>query len=292
VQTPEISSLSTGERVISEHVPGVRSISLGFWIGAGSRDETDSRAGVSHFIEHLLFKGTATHTAQEIAEVFDGLGGELNAATSRETTVVYARIPDDRLETALDVMIGMVYEPAFAEVDSEREVVLEEIAMVEDNPQDLVHDVVAEAVFGSHPLGRPVIGRAEVISSVGRRALKSFHGAAYTADNLVVAAAGNLEHARLVELLGSRIPSTPTVSRCPHSINERPRSTPSRTPITFGRPAVTSCSSTSSPRLRMCAATALAICVSPAAPATSDGFTESIAISSRSRTRQGSIIIT
>jgi len=213
VQTPEISSLSTGERVISEHVPGVRSISLGFWIGAGSRDETDSRAGVSHFIEHLLFKGTATHTAQEIAEVFDGLGGELNAATSRENTVVYARIPDDRLETALDVMIGMVYEPAFAEVDSEREVVLEEIAMVEDNPQDLVHDVVAEAVFGSHPLGRPVIGRAEVISSVGRRALKSFHGAAYTADNLVVAAAGNLEHARLVELLGSRIPSTPAGAR-------------------------------------------------------------------------------
>ena len=209
MQHPETSSLSTGERVISERVPGVRSISLGFWIGAGSRDETDHRAGVSHFIEHLLFKGTATHSAQEIAEVFDGLGGELNAATSRETTVVYARIPDDRLETALDVMVGMVYEPAFAEVDSEREVVLEEIAMVEDNPQDLVHDVVAEAVFGAHPLGRPVIGRAEVISSVTRRALQSFHAAAYTADNLVIAAAGNLEHDRLVELLEARIPSTP-----------------------------------------------------------------------------------
>ncbi|MGI9111740.1 MAG: M16 family metallopeptidase [Gaiellaceae bacterium] len=208
MQTHKLSSLPTGERVISEHVPGVRSISLGFWIGSGSRDETDHRAGVSHFIEHLLFKGTARHTAQEIAEIFDGLGGELNAATSRETTVVYARIPDDRLETALDVMIGMVYEPAFAEVDSEREVVLEEIAMVEDNPQDLVHDIVAEAVFGTHPLGRPVIGRAEVIASVGLRALQSFHGAAYTADNLVVAAAGNLEHGRLVELLEARIPTT------------------------------------------------------------------------------------
>ncbi len=213
MQTHELSSLPTGERVISEHVPGVRSISLGFWIGSGSRDETDHRAGVSHFIEHLLFKGTARHTAQEIAEVFDGLGGELNAATSRETTVVYARIPDDRLETALDVMIGMVYAPAFAEVDSEREVVLEEIAMVEDNPQDLVHDIVAEAVFGTHPLGRPVIGRAEVISSVGLRALQSFHGAAYTADNLVVAAAGNLEHGRLVELLEARIPTTPASVR-------------------------------------------------------------------------------
>ena len=213
MQTHELSSLPTGERVISEHVPGVRSVSLGFWVGSGSRDETDHRAGVSHFIEHLLFKGTARHNAQEIAEVFDGLGGELNAATSRETTVVYARIPDDRLETALDVMIGMVYEPAFAEVDSEREVVLEEIAMVEDNPQDLVHDIVAEAVFGTHPLGRPVIGRAEVISSVGLRALQSFHGAAYTADNLVVAAAGNLEHGRLVELLEARIPTTPASVR-------------------------------------------------------------------------------
>ena len=213
MQRYELSTLPTGERVISEQVPGVRSVSLGFWIGAGSRDETDSRAGVSHFIEHLLFKGTARHTAQEIAEVFDGLGGELNAATSRETTVAYARIPDDRLETALDVMIGMVYEPAFAEVDSEREVVLEEIAMVEDNPQDLVHDVVAEAVFGSHPLGRPVIGRASVISSISRRALQTFHSAAYTADNLVVAAAGNIEHERLVELLAARIPSTPAGTR-------------------------------------------------------------------------------
>ena len=209
MQDYELSSLSTGERVISEQVPGVRSVSLGFWIGAGSRDETDHRAGVSHFIEHLLFKGTAKHSAQEIAEVFDGLGGELNAATSRETTVLYARVPDDRLETALDVMVGMVYEPAFAELDSEREVVLEEIAMVEDNPQDLVHDVVAEAVFGSHPLGRPVIGRAEVISSVSRRALLGFHAAAYTADNLVVAAAGNLEHGKLAELLEARVPATP-----------------------------------------------------------------------------------
>jgi predicted Zn-dependent peptidase len=213
VQAHEISRLSTGERVISELVPSVRSVSIGFWIGSGSRDETGGRAGLSHFIEHLLFKGTGRHTAQEIAEIFDGLGGELNAATSRETTMVYARVPDERLETALDVMIGMVYEPAFAEVDSEREVVLEEIAMVEDNPQDLVHDVVAEAVFGSHPLGRPVIGRAEVISSVGRKALQSFHRAAYAAENIVVSAAGNVEHGRLLTLLEARIPATPAEIR-------------------------------------------------------------------------------
>ena len=213
MQRYELSRLSTGERVISEEVPNVRSVSLGFWIGTGSRDETDARAGVSHFIEHLLFKGTASHSAQEIAEIFDGLGGELNAATSRETTLVYARVPDDRLEPALDVMVGMVYDPAFEEIDAEREVVLEEIAMVDDNPQDLVHDVVAEAVFGGHPLGRPVIGRADVISSVSRRALSSYHRAAYAHDNIVVAAAGNVTHERVVELLSARLPKTETPTR-------------------------------------------------------------------------------
>ncbi len=168
---PKLTELATGERVISERVPGVRSVALGFWIGAGSRDEPVARAGVSHFIEHLLFKGSSRYSAQEIAEIFDELGGELNAATSRETTVLYARIPDDRLERALDVMTDMVFRPTFTDVDSEREVVLEEIAMVEDTPNDLVHDIASEAVFGSHPLGRPVIGRADVISSVSRRAL-------------------------------------------------------------------------------------------------------------------------
>jgi predicted Zn-dependent peptidase len=213
VQEYELSRLATGERLISELVPSVRSVSLGFWIGAGSRDETDARAGVSHFIEHLLFKGSRTHSAQEIAEIFDGLGGELNAATSRETTVVYARIPDDRVEQALDVIVGMVYEPVFGEVDSEREVVLEEIAMVEDNPQDLVHDIVAEAVFGSHSLGRPVIGRAEVISSITRRSLAAYHRDTYAGDNIVVAAAGNIEHERLSALLAERLPATGTSGR-------------------------------------------------------------------------------
>jgi predicted Zn-dependent peptidase len=204
VSDHELTTLPTGERVITERIPGVRSVALGFWIGAGSRNEPDAKAGVSHFIEHLLFKGSSRYSAQQIAEIFDGLGGELNAATSRETTVVYARVPDERLETAVDVMADMVFEPAFVEVDAEREVVLEEIAMVEDNPQDLVHDIVAEAVFGSHPLGRPVIGRAEVIAGVSRRSLAAYHRGAYVGSNIVVAAAGNLEHGRLVELLSAR----------------------------------------------------------------------------------------
>jgi predicted Zn-dependent peptidase len=204
VSKHDLTELGSGERVISERVPGVRSVALGFWIGAGSRDESDSRAGVSHFIEHLLFKGSSRYSAQEIAEIFDELGGELNAATSRETTVVYARIPDHGLERALDVMADMVFRPAFVDVDSEREVVLEEIAMVEDTPNDLVHDIASAAVFGSHPLGRPVIGNAEVISSVSRRALASYHRRAYQPERIVLAAAGTIRHDELVTMLRER----------------------------------------------------------------------------------------
>ena len=196
-----LTELDTGERVISERLVHVRSVAIGFWIGAGSRDETDAKAGLSHFIEHLLFKGTASYTAQQIAEIFDTLGGELNAATSREHTVVFARVPDERLETALDVMGEMIFAPAFAEMDAEREVVLEEIAMYEDQPQELVHDLISEATFGSHPLGRPVIGRAEVISSVSRRTVSSYHRSMYVPGNVVVAAAGNLKHEEFERLL-------------------------------------------------------------------------------------------
>lgn len=196
-----MSELDSGERVISERLSQVRSVSIGFWIGVGSRDERDAKAGISHFLEHLLFKGSRSYTAQEIAEVFDSLGGELNAATSREHTVVYARVADHHLERALDVMTDMVYAPLFAELDSEREVVLEEIAMYDDTPQDLVHDLVTEAVFGPHPLGRPVIGSAEVISSITRRSVSAFHRAMYLPGNVVVAAAGNVGHDRLLEVL-------------------------------------------------------------------------------------------
>src|SRR5438874_4718073 len=196
-----LSELVSGERVISERVPGVRSVALGFWIGAGSRDETDAKAGVSHFIEHLLFKGSRAYTAQQIAEIFDGLGGELNAATSREHTMVYARVPDGHVQTALNVMTDMVFAPAFSDLDAERDVVLEEIAMYEDTPQELVHDLFSEAVFGRHALGRPVIGTAQVISSVTRRVLTTYHRQMYAGGNVVIAAAGNVEHNRLVRML-------------------------------------------------------------------------------------------
>ncbi len=195
-----LSALDDGERVVSERLDGVRSVTIGFWIGAGSRDEDDARAGVSHFLEHMLFKGTRSYSALEIAEIFDGVGGELNAATTREYTMVYARIMDEHVETALDVMTDMVFAPTFADLDSEREVVLEEIAMYEDTPQDLVHDLITRAIFGQHPLGRPVIGTGEVISSLSRRAVGAYHRSRYVGDNLVVAAAGNVDHEQLVDL--------------------------------------------------------------------------------------------
>jgi len=197
-----LSELDSGERLITERVTSVRSVALGFWIGAGSRDEPHPKAGVSHFIEHLLFKGTRAYDAQQIAEIFDEMGGELNAATSREHTVVYARVPDHHVETALDLMTDMVFAPSFDDLDNEREVVLEEIAMYEDTPQELVHDLFSEAVFDDDPLGRPVIGTREVLSSITRDEVARFHGVAYVGANIVVAGAGNLEHEHLLELLG------------------------------------------------------------------------------------------
>jgi predicted Zn-dependent peptidase len=194
-----LTTLDSGARVITEPLPAVRSAAIGLWIGTGSRDEDDAHAGVTHFLEHLLFKGTPNYSAQEIAEIFDTFGGELNAATARDYTVVYARVLDEHVETALDVMTDMVFAPTLADLDSEREVVLEEIAMIEDSPQELIHDLFTEAVFGDHPLGRPVLGSADVIAKVSRRSISAYHRGRYTAGNVVVAAAGSVDHAKLVE---------------------------------------------------------------------------------------------
>ena len=193
---------TTGEglRIISEPLPGVRSIALGLWIGVGSRFERPAEAGVSHFIEHLLFKGTDRFSAAEIAEVFDGLGGEINAATGRDHTVVYTRVLDEHLEVAFDVVADMLCNPAFHELDQERQVVLEEILMYEDDPGDLVHDLMSEAVFPDQPLGRPVIGTSEVIGSIPADQIRAYHQSHYVAPNIVVAASGSVDQAKLVEL--------------------------------------------------------------------------------------------
>jgi len=200
----ELTTLDSGLRVVTEEVPSVRSVALGLWVRTGSRDETPAQAGVSHFLEHLLFKGTERHSAIEISELFDGMGAATNAATGKETTHLHARFLDEHTDEAFDLMGEMLLAPSLPpdEIDSEREVVLEEIAMYEDEPQDRVHDVLAEAIYGDHPLGRRVLGRAEVIGGIPVPDIASYHDARYTAANIVVSAAGHVDHGRIVELAG------------------------------------------------------------------------------------------
>jgi predicted Zn-dependent peptidase len=196
-------------------MPSVRSVALGFWVRVGSRDETDEQAGISHFLEHLLFKGTDRFSSREIDEAFDAMGAEVNAGTGKETTSVYSRMLDGHLERAFDVMQDMVLRPSYPDIDSERQVVIEEIAMYEDEPQDKVHDVLARAIFGEHPLGRPIIGRADVVSSVPVPSIADYHDARYVPRNIVVAAAGSLEHERIVELVRGALPDGAAEARRP-----------------------------------------------------------------------------
>ncbi|HEY1237687.1 MAG TPA: pitrilysin family protein [Solirubrobacterales bacterium] len=198
--TAQVTELESGTRVVTEAVPSVRSVALGLWVRTGSRDETPAQAGVSHFLEHLLFKGTKRYSAIEISEIFDGLGASVNAATGKESTNLYARFLDTHTDESFDLLAEMLLGPTYPEIDSEREVVLEEIAMYEDEPQDKVHDVLDRAVFGGHPLGRRVLGEAEVISSIPVPDIDAYHQARYTGANIVVAAAGNIEHDAIVEL--------------------------------------------------------------------------------------------
>ena len=158
MSAPRVTTLDSGVRIVTESMDSVRSVALGFWIGTGSSDEDEPRAGLSHLIEHMLFRGTARYESLEIDQIFDTMGAELNAGTGKETTSVYARVLDVHLAEAFDVMADMVWRPRFdaGELEQEREIVLEEIAMYEDDPQDRVFDVLGEAVFGDHPLGRAI----------------------------------------------------------------------------------------------------------------------------------------
>jgi predicted Zn-dependent peptidase len=187
-------------RVVTERVPSVRSVALGFWIATGSAAERDDQVGISHLLEHMLFRGTERFGSEEIDQIFDAMGAEVNAGTDKEATTLYTRVLDGHLERAFEVMGDMVFHPRFGELETEREVVLEEIAMYEDDPQDKVFDVLGEAVFGGHPLGRAVIGTAQVVGAVTREQLAAFHAVRYEPQNVVIAAAGSIEHDALVEL--------------------------------------------------------------------------------------------
>lgn len=202
-----ITTLDSGLRVVSERMENVRSVALGFWIPTGSAMEDEEQAGVSHLLEHMLFRGTRSHRSEEIDQIFDAMGAECNAETDRESTSLYTRVLDHHMERALQVMSEMVWAPRFEALAAEREVVLEEIAMYEDDPQDRVFDVLGEAVFGNHPLGRPVIGRAEVVASVGEERLREFHRARYRPERMVLAAAGSVDHDELVRIVERAQPS-------------------------------------------------------------------------------------
>jgi predicted Zn-dependent peptidase len=194
-----ITELPGGVRVVTERVPAVRSVALGFWIGTGSRTENDAQAGLSHLLEHMLFRGTERYRSEEIDQIFDSMGAELNAGTGKEMTSLYARVLDEHLERAFDVMAQMIAVPAMEGLAEEREVVLEEIAMYEDDPQELIFDVLGETIFPDDPLGRATLGRAEVVRSATREQLLGFHRERYFASNVVIAAAGSVEHERVVE---------------------------------------------------------------------------------------------
>ncbi len=203
-----LTTLDSGVRIVTEAMPSVRSVSLGFWIGTGSRFESDDQAGLSHLLEHLLFKGSAKYASLEIDQIFDAMGAELNAGTGKETTSVYARVIDEHLDDAFDVMADMVFRPSLDDIESEREVILEEIAMYEDDPQEKVFDVLGEAVFGDDPLGRAIIGRAPVISDTPADRIAAFHDARYDPANIVIAAAGAVDHEGFVALARERTAGT------------------------------------------------------------------------------------
>ncbi|WP_103383512.1 M16 family metallopeptidase [Pseudonocardia dioxanivorans] len=201
------SELPGGVRLVTETVPGVRSVSLGIWIGIGSRDETPEQAGAAHFLEHLLFKGTRRRSASGIAEEIDAVGGELNAFTAKEHTCYYAQVLDTDVALAIDLLADVVTDARLAHADTELErgVVLEEIAMRDDDPEDLLGELFDAALFGDHPLGLPIVGSEESIRGMSRETLHAFWRSEYTTPRMVVAAAGNLDHAHLAELAGAAL---------------------------------------------------------------------------------------
>ncbi|MFC4067959.1 M16 family metallopeptidase [Actinoplanes subglobosus] len=203
--------LPSGLRVITEAIPTTRSAALGIWVGIGSRDETPSLHGASHFLEHLLFKGTHKRSALDISSEIEAVGGETNAFTTKEYTCYYARVLDADLPLAVDVLVDAVADSILdpADVETERGVILEEIAMHEDEPGDEVHDVFAEAIYGDHPLGRLISGTPESITPMTRDQINRFYRRRYTAPEVLVAAAGNLDHQTVVRLVRKALAGTP-----------------------------------------------------------------------------------
>jgi predicted Zn-dependent peptidase len=195
--------LGSGLRIVTERLPALRSAAVGCWVGTGSRDEPERLAGASHFLEHLLFKGTDRRTAVEIAEAVESVGGDMNAFTAQELTSYYVRVPDSSLPLAIEILSDILWSPGLREddIESERQVILEEIRMRDDTPDDLVHDLFSSAMFPGHPIGREVIGSPETINAMSRADIAGFHAEHYHPSNVVVAVAGNIDHDEVVELV-------------------------------------------------------------------------------------------
>jgi len=208
------TTLPSGLRIVTEEVPTVRSVAFGIWANVGSRDESPKVAGASHFLEHLLFKGTTNRSALDISAAIDAVGGEMNAFTGKEYTCFYARVIDSDFSIAAEVICDMIRDSIIRaeDVDSERTVVLEEIAMRDDDPSDLVHDLFAETLYGDTPVGRPILGTVDSITNMSRKSVHDYYKKKYLPENLVVAVAGNIKHERVVEqvtkLLGSFLDSS------------------------------------------------------------------------------------
>lgn len=192
--------LPGGLRVITEQVPGVRSVAFGIWVNAGSRDETAAQMGSAHYLEHLLFKGTSRRSAMDISSSIEAVGGDLNAFTTKEYTCYYARVLDDDVDLAIDVVSDVVIGALLrsGDVEAERGVILEEIAMHEDDPGDVVHDLFAQAMFGDSPLGRPILGTVDTIEAISRGTISRFYRKHYRPESMVVSAAGNVDHEQVV----------------------------------------------------------------------------------------------
>lgn len=199
--------LSNGVRVLIEEIPHVRSASVGFWVDAGTKDETPAINGISHFIEHMMFKGTAKRTALEIARSLEDTGGSLNAFTDKENTCYYARVLDDQVPLAIDVLSDMLMNPAMdpEELKREKQVVIEEIKMYEDQPDELVQDMFSEAFWGDHPLGRPIVGTKQTVKATTREDIFAYLERNYSPDRIVVSIAGNVQTAQILEQLEATI---------------------------------------------------------------------------------------
>lgn len=193
--------LDNGIRVVGEPIPAMRSVSIGVWIGTGSRNETIANNGISHFLEHMLFKGTARYTARDLALVFDSIGGQVNAFTSKEYTCYHAKVLDEHFTTALDTLSDMLFHSQFApqEIDKERNVVIEEIRMCEDQPDELVMDIISESVYSGHPLGYTILGLEQNLRSFTRDNIQSYINERYRPENIVISLAGNIEEASALE---------------------------------------------------------------------------------------------